>query len=125
MNRLAYLAVFWIFVVSCGAAAVAEDRCGAPLSKDRGMEYGNALTTLEVACIGTLSPKELLFTAGLSDALLEKCGLPRDINARRTLITFLSSTLWVTMIGREYLIIMTSACRPAREPSSGRFLPKS
>jgi hypothetical protein len=88
--------------VSC-AAANAENRCEAPLDKYSGTEYGDVLTTLETDCVSALSPKQLLFTAGLAEALLEKCGLPRDLNSRYTLTTFLTSTLWVSIIGREYL----------------------
>ncbi|MCB9947752.1 MAG: hypothetical protein H6842_07975 [Rhodospirillaceae bacterium] len=93
-----------VCALSAGAwsPASADEPCPPGADSYPQSEFGEALTTHELGCVRQLSPREIVFTAGLAHALLEQCGLPRDVGSRGTLATFLTSSQWVAMVGREY-----------------------
>lgn len=80
----------------------AASTCGKIPQDYRNLEYGPVLYSLLKPCSRTFSHKEQVFVAGLSQGLLEKCGYPSNPNSRLKLQKFLSSSIFVGIIGRQY-----------------------
>lgn len=73
--------------------------CSPSPAKYQGQQYGQVLHSLETSCDYTFSKTEQIFMAGLAQSLLHGCGYPQDQESRRTLQTFLTSSLIVAAIG--------------------------
>jgi hypothetical protein len=90
--RLAFLA---LFLIANPKVLFAQEQCHSTLEKYIGLQYGDVISLYENGCLATLSPTQLTFTAGLAQALLEKCSVPNNSNDLATISTFLSSSMWV------------------------------
>lgn len=78
------------------------ENCGATPRDYRQHEYRDVLYSIEKPCNRTLSPKEQVFVAGLSQYFLTQCKYPSDIQSRLKLQKFLTSSAFVGVIGRQY-----------------------
>ncbi|GJL53128.1 MAG: hypothetical protein NPIRA02_02600 [Nitrospirales bacterium] len=81
---------------------ISQRGCTTIPDRYRQEEYGDVLHALEGPCPRTFSEKEQLFIAGLSQKLLQDCGLPTGLQSRRRLQKFLSSSRMVALIGSQY-----------------------
>lgn len=104
MKRKSYTILASLFLLAllvfCSANAI--ENCGPTPRDYQQHEYGDALFSIWSPCRRTLSPKEQVFVAGVSQYLLTQCRYPADIQARLKLQRFLSSSAFVGSIGRQY-----------------------
>lgn len=78
------------------------EKCGATPKDYLQHEYGDVLYSIQKPCNRTLSHKEQIFVAGISQYLLEKCGFPKNVDSRIKLQGFLTSSMLVGAIGSQY-----------------------
>ena len=94
--------LFLIASLAFFSSANAIENCGPTPQDYQQHEFGSTLFSIWSPCRRTLSPKEQVFVAGISRYLLSQCGYPPDIQARLKLQRFLSSSIFVGIIGLEY-----------------------
>nr|VFJ43842.1 MAG: hypothetical protein BECKFW1821A_GA0114235_100543 [Candidatus Kentron sp. FW] len=92
-----------ILAVFCSSPNLAVSvECSETPTEYKTHDYGDLLFSLESSCVKTLSQKEQLFVAGLSQRILETCSFPSDPASRLVLTRFLSSSAFVGVIGGQY-----------------------
>lgn len=79
-----------------------DESCGPTPQNYRQQKYGDILYFLEKPCHRTLSSKEQIFVAGVSQYFLEHCGFPNDIPARLKLQKFHLSSILAAGGGTQF-----------------------
>lgn len=82
--------------------SMAVGNCGSIPQEYKHEDFGGTLYSLKAPCNRTLSTKEQVFVAGLSQYLLTQCGYPSDLNSRMKLQKFLTSSALVGVVGSQY-----------------------